>query len=178
MENKTMKIIGYVMAAVLIVLLSIIASNDESLEVRTLRQMVSNLENQVYELENSPPKVDTVFVDSFDVDWFLLKLAMMMTESKFNPQAVSSVGAKGPLQIMDIYVKECNRIVGYERFFDDDKTCFVKSLQMFEVIQNHHNKERSIERAIRRHNPNAGNWYYERTMAYFDMFKTILEYAQ
>jgi hypothetical protein len=33
---------------------------------------------------------------------------------------------------------------------------------MFEIIQNHHNPSKNIDRAIKLHNPGAGDWYDKR----------------
>lgn len=97
-------------------------------------------------------------------EWDRMIDALIKVESGGKSTAVNpKTGASGILQIMPIYVKDANRISGrnytLEDRFDPDK-----SLEMFCIIQNHYNPDHDIEKAIRSHNPGAGDWYYDRVM--------------
>lgn len=118
-------------------------------------------------VERSEPEViiieqhDTVYVES---DWSKMVSALIQVESKGKADAVNQTsGATGILQLMPIYVAEANRISG-RNYTLEDRYDPAKSIEMFEIVQGHHNPGRDIERAIRKHNPTAGDWYYKRVI--------------
>jgi hypothetical protein len=83
-------------------------------------------------------------------EWEVMELAIAYTESKFNHSAVGKDKDYGILQITPIYVEEVNRLGGdysHADAFDIDK-----SLEMFEILQAHHNPERDIKKGISLHN--------------------------
>lgn len=92
-------------------------------------------------------------------EWEIMKLAIVKTESEFNPLAVGKSGDWGLLQITPIYVKEVNRILGEEKYTHEDAFNPEKSMEMFTIMQNHHNPENDIDRAIASHNPTASSAY-------------------
>ena len=92
-------------------------------------------------------------------EWEIMKLAIVKTESEFNPLAVGKSGDWGLLQITPIYVKEVNRILGEEKYSHEDAFNPEKSMAMFTIMQNHHNPENDIDRAIASHNPTASSAY-------------------
>lgn len=106
---------------------------------------------------------DTLYVEQPPLtDWELLKLAIMKTESEFNPKA-EGVNAYGIMQITPVYVKECNRILdmrnnpydGEYRYSIGDAYDVDKSLDMFDLIQQRYNPEKDIMKAVELHNPNG-----------------------
>jgi len=101
--------------------------------------------------------------DTLD-SWQILQMALVMTESEFNTAAMSPHGAVGILQITPIYVAESNRIAGTS-YTMDDAPDVVSSLEMFRIVQGWHNPEKDIDRAIKLHNPTAGEWYSRRVKA-------------
>ena len=106
-------------------------------------------------------QVDTVYVES---DWSKMVSALIKVESNGRADAVNeNSGATGILQIMPIYVAEANRISG-RNYTLEDRLDPRKSIEMFEIVQGHHNPNRNIEKAIRSHNPTAGDWYYNRVI--------------
>lgn len=106
-------------------------------------------------------QVDTVYVES---DWSKMVSALIKVESNGRADAVNeNSGATGILQIMPIYVAEANRISG-RNYTLEDRLDPRKSIEMFEIVQGHHNPKRNIEKAIRSHNPTAGDWYYNRVI--------------
>ena len=106
-------------------------------------------------------QVDTVYVES---DWSKMVSALIKVESNGKADAVNaSTGATGILQIMPIYVAEANRISG-RNFSLEDRYSPEMSIDMFNIVQAHHNPKRDIEKAIRMHNPRGGDWYYRRVI--------------
>ena len=85
-------------------------------------------------------------------DWTSVIEAIIMVESKGNPNAVSgkSVGA---MQITPVAVRECNYILetrgSSKRYTLADRFDVNKSKEMFLLIQSKYNKENNIEKAIR-----------------------------
>lgn len=97
-------------------------------------------------------------------DWEVLQMAMVMTESQFNPQAVGKDGDWGIFQQVPIYVAECNRILTLRgedtRYTHQDSFDIAKSIEMFNLLQSHYNPDQDIDRAIRYQN--KAGWYKKR----------------
>ncbi len=104
-------------------------------------------------------------------DWDILVRALIQVESGGDSLAVGKTNDVGALQITPIYVTDVNRILGEERYTLEDRKSLVKSLEMFEIIQGHYNPLRDIDKAIRLHNPGAGEWYRERVYRHMEEIK-------
>lgn len=110
--------------------------------------------------------------------WMPVINAIAQVESGGNPKAVSKSGTYvGLLQIAPICVRECNRIVGKNKFTYNDRYNKEKSIEMFIVFQEHHNPEGNMEKAIRLWNSGDKNCmknkskteaYYRRIMSKYD----------
>ena len=94
-------------------------------------------------------------------EWDVFTLALMKVESNYEPAAVSSVGAKGYFQIMPIYVDEVNRVHKTNYEYEDVVRSFEKSYEVFTLMQEAHNKDFSMDKALRLHNGNH-KWYHQR----------------
>jgi hypothetical protein len=94
-------------------------------------------------------------------EWDVFTLALMKVESNYEPAAVSSVGAKGYFQIMPIYVEEVNRVHKTNYVYEDVVRSFEKSYEVFTLMQEAHNKDFSMDKALRLHNGNH-KWYHRR----------------
>ncbi len=94
-------------------------------------------------------------------EWDILLSALIEVESKGDTLAVGPTNDLGALQITPIYVAEVNRISG-KGYTLDDRASLKKSLEMFEIYQDHYNPEKDIDKAIYLHNPGAGDWYAKR----------------
>ena len=108
--------------------------------------------------KTKPPQVDTVFItppptDTLS-DWQALQLAIALTESRCNPDAVGKTNDGGLLQLTPIYIREANRLAG-TNYTHEDAFDIAKSLEMFDIIQSHYNPEQDINKAIHLHNPNG-----------------------
>ena len=110
--------------------------------------------------------------------WMPVINAIAQVESGGNPKAVSKAGTYvGLLQIAPICVRECNRIVGKNKFTYKDRYSKEKSIEMFIVFQEYHNPEGDMEKAIRLWNSGDKNCmknkskteaYYRRVMSKYD----------
>lgn len=118
---------------------------------------------------------DTVTVAIADSlsDWNIFTLALMKVESDYDPTAVSSVGAKGYFQITFIYVKEVNRVHKTNYTFDQ-VTDFDTAYTIFDLMQQAHNPDYSMDKALVLHNGER-NWYKQRVYA---EMKRIRQYEE
>lgn len=96
-------------------------------------------------------------------DWEVLQLAIVKTESDFNPLARGKDGDCGVFQITPVFVKEVNRILGdSSKYVHGDAFDMQKSLEMFRAMQEKYNHGHDISRAIVRHNPRGDAVGYAR----------------
>lgn len=78
----------------------------------------------------SPPKAAPTLLD-----------AIIQVESGGNPNAVGDSGkAVGIMQIWPIMVKDCNRILGIEKYTLEDRLSPERSIEMFNIWRNHYCK--------------------------------------
>ena len=84
-----------------------------------------------------------------------LVLAVIDVESRFNPWAISSVGAQGLMQIMPFWLKEIGR--PNDSLFD-----MRTNLRMGCTILSYYLKieKGSLPRALARYNGSLGSWIY------------------
>lgn len=101
-------------------------------------------------------------------EWQQLQLAIAITESRCNPNATGATQDFGILQLTPIYVKEANRVGGTE-YAHEDAYDPLKSLSMFQAVQDYHNPEHDQNKAIKLHN--KAPWYAQRV-------KDNLEFVQ
>ena len=105
-------------------------------------------------VEVKPPQLDTIIYDSIpqmsrEDTINAMALAFAQQESQFNHTAVSPCGKwVGCLQLSEIMVREANRIVGFDCFNYNDRYDRQGSYAIFKIVQQHHNPNLEIDRAI------------------------------
>lgn len=103
------------------------------------------------------------FYDPMCGRWNVFVEALINIESGGDVMALNKrSGAAGVLQLMPIYVKEVNRLLGDDIYTLNCRFDYRKSISMFYIIQNKYNPNRDIDIAIKLHNPMAGEWYANR----------------
>lgn len=107
--------------------------------------------------------------DSLDWDKFIYSLAHV--ESNNNIKAVGSKNDVGLLQITPIMVKEANRIIGTNKYNLNHRFDSLKSIEIFNVIQDHYNKEKSPHKALKIWNPKAPIKYHNDVMGKYNEIK-------
>ena len=107
-------------------------------------------------------------------EWDIFIQALIQVESEGKSNAVGKTNDVGILQITPIYVKDVNRILGEERYTLSCRTDIKKSLEMFEILQSHYNPNKDIDKAIKLHNPRAGQSYRIKIMNQMENIKTNL----
>ena len=123
--------------------------------------LATRFKNEIDSPISSPTEISYIEEEPM---WTYLIQALIIVESEGNPLAVGKTNDVGLLQITPIFVREVNRILGDSVYSLSDRTCIEKSLEMFEVYQAHHNPSKDILRAIKVHNPRAGQWYTDEVM--------------
>ena len=105
-----------------------------------------------------------------------LILAFATVESGCDENAVGPTDDLGWLQITPVLVRDCNRILGYERYTFEDRLDRECSEQMFRIIQDHYNPSWDLSAAARRWNPGAGDSYRDKVAkAYSDISARCLD---
>ena len=104
----------------------------------------------------------------------VLIMILINVESSGNDMSIGDGGeAYGCLQIHEIYVKDVNRILGYEKFTHDDAFCRTSSMDMFIIYTGHYataeriGREPTIEDIARIHNGGPNGWKKKSTEAYW-----------
>ena len=125
---------------------------------------------EVGEMEHS---VDTIVVykNGHDYDWELFTQALIWVESRGDSKAVGSKNDVGVLQIRPIIVEDCNRILKYETFTLEDRLDSLKSVEMFNIIQDHYNPQHDYHWALKLWNSGAPLSYHRKVMDKFNEIK-------
>lgn len=118
-------------------------------------------------------RVDTivVFKDGRDYDWEIFTQALIWVESKGDSKAVGSKDDTGVLQITPILLQDCNRILKTERFTLEDRLDSLKSVEMFNIIQDHYNPQHDYHLALKIWNGKAPLSYHRKVMDKFNEIK-------
>lgn len=134
-----------------------------------LKATEANLASVEMELNDHTCKEDHLLSE-----WDMFTLALMKVESDYNPKAVSSVGAKGYFQITPIYVEEVNRVHKTNYIYDDVVKSFEQSYEVFTLMQEAHNKDFSMDKALVLHNGDH-KWYKRRV---YNAMEDIARYEE
>lgn len=106
--------------------------------------------------------IEVVRIEKQTVDWNKLIEAIIWRESRGNDNSVNhKSNAVGCLQITPIYLKQCNKIAGHEKYKLSDRYSRSESIEMFNLYQSYFNPEKDLHLAIKLHNPRA-NYSYHR----------------
>lgn len=101
---------------------------------------------------HTPPNTATYEDALFQERWEKLIWAITEVESGGNDFAKNPrSSALGRFQQLKIYVDDVNRIVGSQSYSYNDRTDSVKAREMFDIIQQHYNPKKDLDRAIRLH---------------------------
>lgn len=111
-------------------------------------------------------------------DWDVFYEALTWVESRWDSTAVNPrSGAIGMMQCMPSgtggFLDECNRILGYEKYVNEDLIFPAVQREIFEVVNERHNPNKSVSRAISLHNSKAKPSYKTAILKKYD---ELLEY--
>lgn len=125
------------------------------------------------EVEGIECSIDTIVVykTGHDYDWELFTQALIWVESKGDSKAVGKLDDIGVLQIRPIIVEDCNRILEMEVFTLEDRLDSLKSVEMFNIIQDHYNPQHDFHWALKLWNSGAPLSYHRKVMDKFNEIK-------
>lgn len=95
-------------------------------------------------------------------DWDLFIKALILVESGDKNCAIGSKDDVGVLQIRKVIVDDCNRILGYNKYTYEDRKDSLKSVEMFNVIQDYYNPEHDKHFALKLWNSHAPIAYHKK----------------
>lgn len=104
-------------------------------------------------------------------DWEDFTKALIWVESKGDSKAVGSNDDVGVLQITPILLRDCNRILEMEVFKLEDRLDSLKSVEMFNIIQDHYNPQHDYHWALKLWNSGAPLSYHRKVMDKFNEIK-------
>lgn len=138
--------------------------------------IVSSCEINSYQPINDKEETDVLKqeIKEEPSEWDIFVEALIQVESEGKADAVGKTNDVGILQITPIYVKDVNRILGEEKYDLSCRTDTEKSLEMFEILQSHYNPKKDIDKAIKLHNPRAGQSYRIKIMNQMEFIKSNL----
>lgn len=136
-------------------------------ELKATKESLASVEQELMEHKCKPVE------DSLS-EWDLFTLALMKVESDYDLTAKSSVGARGYLQIMPIYVEEVNRVHHTNYKYDEVVSSLEQSYEVFILMQEAHNKDFSMDKALTLHNGNH-KWYKKRV---YNAMEDIAKYEE
>lgn len=114
---------------------------------------------------------EVVEVNQDSLDWDTFTKALIWVESKGDSKAVGSKDDVGVLQIRPIIVEDCNRILKNEGFTLEDRLDSLKSVEMFNIIQDHYNPQHDYHWALKLWNSGAPLAYHRKVMDKFNEIK-------
>lgn len=149
-------------------LLSVFVFAGTCLEKKKINAMAEFPEEE--EIESS---VDTIVVykNGHDYYWELFTQALIWVESRGDSNAIGSKNDMGVLQITPILLQDCNRILKTEKFTLEDRLDSLKSVEMFNVIQDHYNPQHDYHLALKIWNGKAPLSYHRKVMDKFNEIK-------
>ena len=114
---------------------------------------------------------EEVVVNQDSLDWEIFTQALIWVESKGDNKAVGSKDDTGVLQITPILLQDCNRILKAEKFTLEDRLDSLKSVEMFNIIQDHYNPQHDYHFALKIWNGKAPLSYHRKVMDKFNEIK-------
>lgn len=147
-------ILIFILALITTLFISICRISVLSNELKATQENLASVEQELKELKCNP------VADSLS-KWEIFTLALMKVESEYKPNAISSVGAKGYFQFMPIYVNEVNRFHNTNYVYEDVVKSFELSNEVFILMQEAHNKDYNMDKALTLHN-GEHKWYKKR----------------
>lgn len=111
------------------------------------------------------------YEDIRDKDWEIFTEALIWVESKGDEKSVGKKDDIGVLQITPILLQDCNRILGYDKYSLNDRYDRGKSIEMFNLIQDHYNPQHDFHWALKIWNCHAPQSYHRKVMDKFNEIK-------
>lgn len=122
------------------------------------------------EFEDYNPE-SAYYEDVRERDWEIFTEALIWVESKGDENAVGSKDDVGVLQITPWLLEDVNRILGYNKYTLKDRRDRNRSIEMFNIIQDHYNPQHDYHWALKLWNSGAPLSYHRKVMDKFNEIK-------
>lgn len=122
-------------------------------------------------LKHITPQEKIIPIDIDSINWNRLISSIIYVESKNDPNAIGTKNSIGCLQITPIYIEQVNKVLGKNKYKLKDRFNKRKSIEIFNLYQDHFNPEKDINLAIKLHNPRASHLYRDSIMCKYDKIK-------
>lgn len=129
---------------------------------------VSPYYNNLKHIEHNE-KIVPLDIDS--INWNRLISAIIYVESKNDSMAIGTKNSIGCLQITPIYIEQVNKVLSKKKYKLKDRFNKRKSIEIFNLYQEHFNPEKDVELAIKLHNPRASHLYRDSIMCKYNKIK-------
>lgn len=112
---------------------------------------------------------DTIIVEPPALDtWPVFIEALIHVESRGDSTAVGTKNDVGVLQITPIMINDANRILGDNRYTLGDRIDRDKSIEIFNIIQDHYNPDHDMHFALKIWNSKAPVSYHREVMTEYN----------
>lgn len=129
-------------------------------------------DEQVSDVPPAPTiPTDTLLVERSTPDWDTFIEALIIIESRGDSAAVGTKNDVGVLQITPILLDDANRILGEERYTLADRIDRSKSIEIFNIIQDHYNPDHDLHYALKIWNSKAPISYHRSVMAEYNKLR-------
>ena len=115
---------------------------------------------------------DTLLIERYTPDWDAFIEALIHVESLGDTTAVGTQNDVGVLQITPIMIEDVNRIVGEPRYTLGDRVDRDKSIEIFNIIQDHYNPDHDLHFALKIWNSKAPVSYHRAVMSEYKRIST------
>lgn len=150
--NKEFRILLFAFLATLLV--------GSILSIKEERNALRTHENK----QNKHINTTCVVIKKEEVNWDAFINALIHIESKGKWDAIGTSNDVGVLQVTPICVKQANIYVGYDKYSLDDRLDSLKSVEIFNVIQDKMNPTHDLHFALKIWNSKAPISYHEKVM--------------
>jgi len=110
-------------------------------------------------------------LDLDSINWNRLISAIIYVESKNDSMAIGTKNSIGCLQITPIYIAQVNKLLDKKKYRLKDRFNKRRSIEIFNLYQEHFNPEKDIDLAIKLHNPRASHLYRDSIMCKYNEIK-------
>lgn len=114
---------------------------------------------------------EEVVVNQDSLNWEDFTRALIWVESRGDSKAIGKNNDIGVLQFTPILIEDVNRILGREVYTLEDRLDSLKSVEMFNIIQDHYNPQHDYHWALKIWNCHAPQSYHRKVMDKFNEIK-------
>ena len=159
-SRKTRILIFFIMKIIYQFILAVLSMSAIG-TISYLTEKNKNLKEEITRLQQAPSVKESH-------NWEIFIDALAQIESSGDPAKIGEKNSVGLLQIRPVILADANRILGQDKYKDEDRLSAVKSIEIFNVIQNHYNPSHDRQLALKIWNSRASVGYHRKVMAEYE----------